>query len=211
MEEVTKAEKLENKIKQYNRQKILILIICLITLPIIAYNIFLIVSTLINPDKMPSLFGIKSYVMKSNSMAPTLENEDVIFLKEVSQQDIKPNDIITFVKNDIIITNRVDKINNNKFSTKTDNKNAYDSNFVSYSEIEGKYLFKIPYIGSVVSFMQNKIVIIYILLIIYAICIGAKRKKAKKELRKEKRLNFNNEIDKKDTINTDLNELEKEI
>ena len=58
-------------------------------------------------------------------MAPTLLNEDVIFIKEVSQQDIKPNDIITFVKNDIIITNRVDKINNNKFSTKTDNKNAY--------------------------------------------------------------------------------------
>ena len=55
------------------------------------------------------------------------------------------------------------------------------------------------------------VIINYILLIIYAICIGAKRKKAKKELRKEKRLNFNNEIDKKDTNNTDLNELEKEI
>lgn len=194
MEEVTKEEKLENKICQYNKQKSIIFVICLITLPIIAYNIFLIVATIINPEKMPSAFGIKSYVMKSSSMAPTLESGDVIFLKEVLKQDIKPNDIITFVKNDIIITNRVDKIENNKFVTKTDNKTDRGSNSVEYSEIEGCYLFKIPYIGNVVLFMQNKIIIIYVLLIIYSMCISAKRKKVKAELRKEKRINFNNTI-----------------
>ena len=194
MEEITKEEKLENKIHQYSKQKNIIFIICLITLPVIAYNIFLILATVINPEKMPSVLGIKSYVMKSSSMAPTLESGDVIFLKEVPKQDIKSNDIITFVKNDIIITNRVDKIDNNKFSTKTDNKNDRGSNSVDYSEIEGCYLFKIPYIGNAVLFMQNKIIIIYVLLIIYSICISAKRKKVKAELRTEKRLSFNKKV-----------------
>ena len=50
MEEITKEEKLENKIHQYSKQKNIIFIICLITLPVIAYNIFLILATVINRD-----------------------------------------------------------------------------------------------------------------------------------------------------------------
>ncbi len=202
MEEDTKAEKLENKIQQYSNQKFIILIICLITLPIFVYNVFLIVSTIINPNRMPSVLGIKSYVMKSSSMSPTFENGDIIFLKEVFEQDIKPNDIITFVKNSIIITNRVDRIekenDNNKFITKTDNKNDQTLNYINYSEIEGRYIFKIPYIGNIILFIQNKIVLIYILLIIYSIYISSRRKKLKLELRKGKRLNFKNELEKKE-------------
>ncbi len=71
--ELTNEEKLKKKLKRCNIIKIITKIICIILLPIIAYNIFIMIKSIINPNDFPALFGIKAYVMKSESMKPDLE------------------------------------------------------------------------------------------------------------------------------------------
>lgn len=156
-------------------KKILSSIIYIIIIPIITYNIFLIIMSIVNPSKTPSFLGIKTFVIVSGSMEPNLNVGDIVLIKTVDEQEIKVNDIISFREGQSIITHRIVEISEEegikKYITKGDNNNAKDSNAVEYEEIEGVYIVKIPKIGWLVIFLKNKIVIISIILIFYLMYI----------------------------------------
>ena len=191
----TNEEILKRKEKQYKTKKMISTIIYIIIIPVIIYNISLIVQSLLVSNTTPSFLGIKTFVIVSGSMEPTLDIGDIILVKDIDENDIRKNDIIAFREGEIIVTHRVidiiEKEDGKEFITKGDNNNVKDSYPVKYRDIEGKYQeIKISKIGNFVLFMQNKIVIVCILIIFYYIYIHDNNKREKSRIRREKREQF---------------------
>ena len=66
----------------YKLGKILSVIICMIILLLILFNLTFMIEIYINPNKLPSFLGIKSLIIVSESMEPTIMTDDVIFYKK---------------------------------------------------------------------------------------------------------------------------------
>lgn len=172
----------------------LIYLLYLIIIPIIIYDVFLIIQTVIKPESTPDVFGYKTFTVVSGSMEPTINIDDVIIVKTVDKKDIQINDIITFNIDGEIITHRVMdyKVIQDEviYTTKGDSNEVTDIQLVNYRNIEGKYLFKIPKVGKLLSLMKNKYIfsLIFILLII---CYIVQKKTSQKKIeRKEKRKEY---------------------
>lgn len=109
------------------------------------------------------LFG--AYVIVSGSMEPNVKVYDAVFTIRKNQEQIKVNDIITFVSqnpqhNSATVTHRVIgvvKLDDGRISyrTKGDNNNVADSYLVNYNNVIGKVLFKIPKIGYLQLLINN--------------------------------------------------------
>ena len=93
--------------KIYIIKKILLLIIYLIIIPIIAINFIILIKSYIAPNEIPSIFGIKTFVIISKSMEPTIMTGDAIFTKEPKKESIKVNDVISFHDKQDINTHRI--------------------------------------------------------------------------------------------------------
>lgn len=103
------------------------------------------------------LFG--AYVIISGSMEPTIHVYDAVITMRVDDDAIKKNDVITFLSSDphhpgVTITHRVIGIQKNEdgtyaYRTKGDYNNVEDSTLVSYDNVIGKVLLRIPSIGKI--------------------------------------------------------------
>lgn len=172
----------------------LIYLLYLIIIPIIIYDMFLIIQTIIKPESTPNVFGFKTFTVVSGSMKPTINKNDVIIVKSVEKKDIQTNDIITFNIDGEIITHRVIdyKVINDEiiYTTKGDSNEVTDIHEVNFRNIEGKYINKIPGVGKLFSLLKNKYIfsLIFILLII---CYILQKKTLQKKIeRKEKRKEY---------------------
>lgn len=155
---------------------------------ILIYNIILIFISSANQMSIVNIFGYKSYIIKTNSMEPTIKVNDVLITKKVEKEKIKVGDVITFIKNGEVITHRITQIDENgEYTTKGDNNNIEDTFKISYENIEGKNLLTIPYLGKIVEILDNKIVFLIITLIILIFMFMAIQNQEKKDKRKEKK------------------------
>ena len=181
------------KIKNYSNfiKFLFIKLLYIIIIPIILYDIILIAQGILNPNSIPSIFGIKTFTIISGSMEPTFEIDDVIFVKEYNINELEKGDIISFVQGEDIITHRIDKIDKNEketiFITKGDANNVTDTNKVKASQIEGKYIFKISKVGKILNILKNKVIFIIVIIILIICYLIEKNKISKKVKRKEKR------------------------
>ena len=181
------------KVKTYSNfiKFLFIKLLYIIIIPIIIYDMILIVQSIIKPNVTPSIFGIKTFTIISNSMNPTFEIDDIIFVKETNADQLQKGDIISFVQGRDIITHRIYNIekNNNEiiFITKGDANNTTDINKVKVSQIEGKCIFKISKLGKVLTILKNKVVFLIIIAVLIVCYIIEKNKKTKKIERKQKR------------------------
>lgn len=64
-------------------------ILYIILSPILIYNITLIMKAIINSNETPTFFGIKTYVIISGSMEPTLNIGDIIIVKKAKEDELK--------------------------------------------------------------------------------------------------------------------------
>lgn len=170
-----------------NIKRIFGIIILIILIPILFVNLVILLNSFIHPDKVPSFFGWKPFIVLSGSMESEIFPGDIAIVKEEAEDSLKENDIIAFKKDDLVITHRIVKINNGdgkkKYITKGDNNNAEDNDFVLYEDIEGKYMFKISRLGNLAMFIQTPIGIIvslsipFILLLIIQITDSRYNKK----------------------------------
>ena len=155
---------------------------------ILIYNIILIVISSANKMSIINIFGYKSYIIKTNSMEPTIKVNDVLITKKVEKGKIKVGDVITFIKNGEVITHRITQIDENgEYTTKGDNNNIEDTFKINYENIEGKHIVTIPYLGKIVEILDNKIVFLVITLIILIFFFMTIQKQEKKDIRKEKK------------------------
>ena len=95
--------------------------------------------------------AIKSYIIQSGSMEPTIMTGDVILIN-VRPHQVKTGDIITFRDpKDRVITHRVLKIidasGTEQIFTKGDNNQSADPFAITGDRIIGKYLYRVPKLG----------------------------------------------------------------
>ncbi|MCI8411371.1 MAG: signal peptidase I [Clostridia bacterium] len=195
MYKVNKINKEDTRI--HIAMKILSIILYIVLIPIIIFNLTLIFKSFINPDKTPDFFGLKSYIIVSGSMEPTIHVGDAIFVKELNKEKIKVNDIISFKDGDSITTHRIVRIEEKngitKYATKGDNNNSEDKEKVTYSQIEGVYKFKINGFGIVIKILKSKITLLILIIVILLNYWYNSRINNKKKERKEKRMKYKKE------------------
>ena len=188
-------EAIKKRIEKKNRcKKRIITLVYILVIPILIYNMSLIIQAVINPSKTPSLFGIKTYVIISGSMEPELNIGDIVIAKSIKEEEIEKGDIICFRQGQSVVTHRVSGIletsNGIEYKTKGDNNNTEDSQRTSFDMIEGKVIKKVQKIGKLSLVFKGKMLIIFIVIIIYADIIWTSKKK--KNSRRLKRLEYEN-------------------
>ncbi len=195
-EEINKRSK-----RNETKRKLIKIIVYIIAIPIIIYNLFIIVFSIINQDETPNLFGIKTFVVVSGSMEPNLNIGDIVVVKKCNENEIDKNDIISYRYGELIITHRIVEIieteNGREYITKGDNNNVNDNINLKYEDIEGKYVGKIKYIGKMIMFLKSKEIMILIVASLCFIYWCDVRNEEKFEIRREKRENFEKERDDK--------------
>ena len=179
----------ENKFK-----KNINIIIYIFLLPILIYNVSLIIQSVLKPYETPNFLGIKTYVIISGSMQPELKIGDIVVVKKTTQESLKVGDIISFRHGQSVITHRISRIivedGETKYITKGDFNNAEDSESVTYKNIEGKAIRSIPQLGKIALMLQDKIVIIFLIIVLYIYLVYSGELKKKKMQRRMKRIDY---------------------
>lgn len=168
----------------------LILFIAIVTL-----GITIVYKSYSEPNKIPSVFGWKPFIVLSGSMEDTIMPGDLILTKEIDALELKEGDIISFRTNKYnVITHRiiniVDENGERKYYTKGDNNNSADSEPVCNEQIEGIYRYKIPKLGEIALNLQKPIGIVICVtlpLIILLIAQFADYKRQSKEKEKKQK------------------------
>ena len=166
-------------------KKILKIIQNIVTVVIVIIGLFLILT----------LFPIKgNYQVKvvlSGSMEPAIHTGSVVIIKPSSQYKI--GDIVIFgkdTKTDIPTTHRIISSRAVEgvmlFTTKGDANEDADSREIRQSEIHGKILFNVPYMGYVVDFVRKPLGMIVVIVIPAFIIIYDEIRKIVKEMKKIK-------------------------
>ena len=186
MYRIDKVQKEKQRIQTIG--KIISTILYIILIPMIIFNFTLIIKSFINPNQTPDFFGYKSFVIVSGSMEPTIMKEDAILVKEVKQEEIKVNDIISFRQGDTNVTHRVVEIEEEngtkKYTTKGDNNHIEDKERITYEQIEGKYQFKINQFGIMTEILKSKITLMVLIITIILIYCYKRKMQNKRQDRK---------------------------
>jgi len=104
------------------------------------------------------LFGMQVFTVLSGSMEPNYPVGSLIYVQPAEPEDIKVDDVITFVLPDETpATHRVVRIDaeNEHFYTKGDANDEEDGSPVYFKNLLGKPVFTIPYLGYVASYIQQ--------------------------------------------------------
>ena len=87
------------------------IILLIIMLPILIVNGVILINSYMYPDKIPSFFGYKPFIVLSGSMEPTINTGDLAISKEIDTSTLKVGDIISFkIKDNIVVTHRIVEI-----------------------------------------------------------------------------------------------------
>lgn len=117
--------------------------------------------------------GYNMYLVRSESMRPTINVGDLIVTgppAKLIAAETKPDAIITFEYNGELVTHRIQSIEGQRLVTKGDAVEDPDPWPVNVSDVRGVYLFKIPYVGYVTSFVQTKLGW-FLMIIVPAMCL----------------------------------------
>jgi len=99
--------------------------------------------------------GYDLRLVRSESMRPAVNMGDLIITGPMNGEP-QPGTIVTYERNEELITHRVESIDGKTLVTKGDAVEDADPWSVTLSDVRGIYLFKIPYVGYVTSFVQTK-------------------------------------------------------
>lgn len=149
--------------------------IMVISFIILILCLYIIIQKKIFPDEVPSIFGVKPFIVISGSMRPVIKEGDIIFVKEIDIERLNTNDVIAFryAKEESVMVHRIceKNIDGKKiyFKTKGDANGTEDRNKITNENIEGIYFYRIPLIGRVALFIRSKEGIIFSILVILVI------------------------------------------
>lgn len=175
----------------------LVIVACIILVPILLANIFIIFQSKTNKDAVPSIFGYKPFIVLSGSMEGQIHKGDLIITKIVDPTSLKIDDIIAFRDaENTVTTHRIrDIISSNgttKFITKGDANTIQDKNLVALEDVEGIYVTRISGFGSLMKSLADPTTILIIALVITILFVLGFTISTKKEkdLEREEYLKF---------------------
>lgn len=169
------------------------IIACLILIPMLVINLYIIYQAKTNKDEVPSILGYKPFIVLSGSMETKIHRGDLIFVKEIEPSELVLEDVIAFRDaEETITTHRIIEIVEREgityFITKGDNNNNQDQNLVEFEDVEGIYVGRIPGVGNVMNALAEPTTIIIIglgITILFVIGYSISNKKLKDEERRE--------------------------
>lgn len=118
---------------------------------------------------VPDLFGFTPFSVQSDSMSPTFNKGDYIFIEKCDAETIQVGDVITYftfidgkrVINTHRIVNKYDTNGVIEYQTQGDNKETNpepDKLLLSPGDVIGKYTdTRIPMLGSVIDFLSTRL------------------------------------------------------
>ena len=123
--------------------------------------------------RVPSIFGYSSLMVATGSMSGTIEEGDLIIIRDTD--DYKIGDIVTFFQDgdDIPTTHRIYNIDENgNWKTRGDANNSYDKRSITSDEIIGEVVLVIPYVGTFIDWAVEGGGLIYIIGIFLILGLG---------------------------------------
>ncbi len=171
----------------------LIIIACVILVPMLVMNLSIMFQAKTKKDVVPSIFGIKPFIVLSGSMETEIHKGDMILTKIVDPASLGVDDVIAFRDAEGTVTTHrvIDVVVENGetfFITKGDNNSTQDKNLVELSDVEGLYIGRIPGIGSMMDSLSEPTTIIIVVLgitMIFVIGFSISNKKQREIERKE--------------------------
>ena len=105
---------------------------------------------------VPRFFGIKPFIVLSGSMEPEIHTGSMAYIHtKTDPYKIHSGDIITYKISDTVVTHRVIDETVTTVTTKGDANEEADFSPVTRDNIVGKYLFSIPYLGYLYSYITT--------------------------------------------------------
>lgn len=139
----------------------------------VGLTILVAVVTLFAVVAVPQLTGAdESYVVQSDSMSPTIQGGDVVFVERTPPEQIDRGDIITYRRGDgerSLTTHRVvgieERDDGRYFETKGDANEDPDQQLVHGDAVVGRVAFHLPYVGYAISFAGSKLGVALLLIV----------------------------------------------
>lgn len=123
---------------------------------------------------VPRIMGYQEMAVLSGSMEPNIHVGSVVFVDDdVDPSTLEPGDVVTYYMNeDTFVTHRVQSVDTaaQTLVTKGDNNNADDGD-ISFSQIFGKAVFWVPYLGFLTIYMKTPVGIMAITVTIVLIIL----------------------------------------
>jgi len=95
-------------------------------------------------------------IVRSESMVPVLQMGDVVVMGPVSGiEQVKPGMIISFIHDEQLIAHEVVSVQGDAIQTKGRALDDVDPWLVTMSQVQGAYLFRVPYLGYVSRFVRT--------------------------------------------------------
>ena len=136
-------------------------------------------SKFISKDEMITLFGKGFLVIITESMYPTIESGELIIISE--KKSYKEGDIITYLdQENMIVTHRINEINDKTFIAKGDNNNIEDDE-CGIDRIYGKVIYQSKLLGLFVLYFLKPSLIIYVFYLIISEIFFALKKVKQEE------------------------------
>ena len=158
-------------------KKVVNTIFTVILIILIVLVIFLFVVRL--SGNSPSIFGYHVFRVSSGSMEPVLMRGDVILVKAVNAEEIQNGDIITYKSKEgqmagEMITHRVvtePQVRDGMYyyQTRGDLEGASLDPIITFEQVEGKYIQKLPIIDKLYSFFFTPYGLIAFIFVIVAL------------------------------------------
>ena len=130
-------------------------------IPIIALIVLLVIYMgyikYVKHEKNINLFGFRQYIVATGSMEPKYKVGDLVFIRKTPEEKIKIGDIINYISEngtDTIthrVTDIIKKDGQTYYQTKGDNNNSEDPELVKYRQVNGKLVFKISKLGTIIT------------------------------------------------------------
>lgn len=144
---------------------ILFLVISIILCLALVLNLSIMFQASKDKDKVPSVFGIKPFMVLSGSMETEIKVGDLILTRVIDPDTLKVGDVIAFRDEEGTVTTHriidlVEEDNKTYYITKGDNNNTQDKNLVEKKDVEGLYIGRIPGVGSIMKSLSDPTVII---------------------------------------------------
>lgn len=119
-----------------------------------------------NNESVANIAGYTPMTVLTDSMSPTFNSGDLIFIKRTDPATLQVGDIVTFhtiIENEYALnTHRIREIQTNDvgfrtYHTQGDNVSVEDPRTIADGDIVGKYVGRLPYVGHVMKFLSSSV------------------------------------------------------
>ena len=166
----------ENKETNYKKSTSIIedIVYYVILAFIIGISCTIVLQNIINPEKIPDIFGYKLFAVVDDKMETSLYCGDLVISKNIEIDKLVAGDLVAFRnKTNKVTVHRIIRIDEKNdeiiFTMKTASNEVGDTKFVSEENIEGIIINRIENLGIVILIMQDPLIFVFLLCVILSI------------------------------------------